>query len=101
MKTKPIPSIVMLSAGLIRCIVGVIYPVELKSFLISLLLILVLFYFIGAIVKIVIDKNVIIEDEPEEAEADNEESDEELENIDDEGDSVSEVSNDSFDDDDF
>lgn len=57
MKTKAIPTIVMLIAGGIRCVYGILYREQITTFLLSLALIMLLFYTIGAIVKYVIDKN--------------------------------------------
>ena len=51
MKTKPIPAIVMLVAGLVVCIAGM------AGFVKMLLVVLIVFYIIGGIVKLLIDKN--------------------------------------------
>ena len=77
MKTRAIPSICMLAAGIIRCIAGVIYREEIKAFLWSLILVMLIFYIIGVIVKVILDKNF------KEMEEDKEEAAEEteLENI--------------------
>ncbi len=57
MKTKPIPAIVMLVAGFVTCIMSIRYHLELKVFTKTLLLVLVVFYLLGIVVKIILDKN--------------------------------------------
>jgi len=63
MKTKYIPPIIMLAAGLIRAIAGVFYRQDIKDFLWSILIVMVIFYIIGSIVKVVLDKSIIIAEE--------------------------------------
>ena len=43
MKTKPIPAIVMLSAGFVTCIIAIYTHMELMAFTKSLLLVLIVF----------------------------------------------------------
>lgn len=57
MKTKPIPAIVMLVAGLVACIAGMAAHMETGRFVKMLLVVLIVFYIIGGIVKLLIDKN--------------------------------------------
>ncbi len=78
MKTRAIPSICMLLAGIIRSIAGIIYGDELKSFMWSLIVVMICFYILGFIVKIVLDRNFkeMLEDAEEQTD------DKELENID-------------------
>jgi hypothetical protein len=57
MKTKPIPAIIMLTAGLVTCIVGIIRPVGFFEFIRTLLIVLIIFYIAGCIVKVVLDRN--------------------------------------------
>ncbi len=68
MKTRAVPSICMLSAGLIRCIAGAVYREELKSFLWSLILVMIVFYLMGIVIKMVLDRNIkdMLEDAPTE-----------------------------------
>ncbi len=77
--TKPVPSICMLLAGIVRCIFGIIYRDELKSFLWTLVLVMICFYIIGFLVKGILDRNFkeMIEDAPVETP----EEERELENI--------------------
>lgn len=49
MKTKPIPAIVMLTAGFITCIVAIFQKMELLAFTKTLLLVLIIFYLLGAL----------------------------------------------------
>lgn len=70
MKTKYIPAIIMLAAGLIRAIAGVFYRQDIKDFLWSILIVMVIFYIIGSVVKVVLDKSMVIAEEEESAEDD-------------------------------
>ena len=70
MKTKYIPAIIMLAAGLIRAIAGVFYRQDIKDFLWSILIVMVIFYIIGSVVKVVLDKQVVVEEEEKEPEKD-------------------------------
>ena len=81
MKTKPIPAIVMLVAGLVVCIAGMAGHMETGRFVKMLLVVLIVFYIIGGIVKLLIDKNFKdmeeeTTDEAEEKEEPEQESDE-------------------------
>lgn len=55
MKTKPIPGIVMMTAGLITCFLCIRNQVPTIDFLRRLLLVLILFYILGIILKGVLD----------------------------------------------
>lgn len=85
MKTKPIPAIIMLVAGFVACIAGMNAHMEVADFLKMLLIVLIVFYVLGCIVKQIVDKNFmeIEEDETtdgEETEGEDEsEADEETE----------------------
>ena len=57
MKTKSIPAIIMLTAGCIACIVGITGYMETEQFMKMLFVVLIVFYFFGCIVKIILDKN--------------------------------------------
>ena len=57
MKTKTIPEIVMLVAGHVICIARIAGNMENSRFLKMLLVVLIVFYIIGGIVKLLIDKN--------------------------------------------
>jgi hypothetical protein len=56
-KTKSLPAIIMLAAGLIDCIFSIYYHLSLWEFTRQLLLVLIIFYLIGCVVAIVIDIN--------------------------------------------
>jgi flagellar biosynthesis/type III secretory pathway M-ring protein FliF/YscJ len=56
MKTKTIPAIIMLAAGLIACVSGIMSHMDIADFMKMLLAVLVAFYIIGCIVKLVFDK---------------------------------------------
>lgn len=51
MKIKFVPIIMMLSAGLIDCILGIYYHLGMYEFLIQLLIVLVTFYFMGDVIR--------------------------------------------------
>lgn len=57
MKTKQIPAIIMLVAGFIACMAGMNAHMEVADFLKMLLIVLVVFYVLGCIVKQIVDKN--------------------------------------------
>ncbi len=79
MKTKTLPVILMLVAGAIACILGFVYHYETTDFFSMVLIVLVVFYMLGCIVKGIIDKN--FSDFGKEAENESEESEEMKENI--------------------
>lgn len=97
MKTNSVPAVIMLTAGLIDCIVSIYQRLSLFDFTKQLLIVLVIFYLLGCVVKLLLDINfpqmdneAEIEEEDaediESAEGEPEEegiqtSDEELENI--------------------
>ena len=87
MKTKDIPALVMLLAGGVYCLIGIRYQIPLMDFLVQLLIILLVFWIIGGIVRMVLDRFMgeieeqASEEESEEAEekdaeGENEESEE-------------------------
>ena len=57
MKTKYIPALVMLLAGLVNCLYTMLSGMSLLDFTKSLLIVLIIFNIIGVVVKIVIDMN--------------------------------------------
>ncbi len=57
MKTKPIPAIIMLTAGIVACAAGIIGKMELLDFTKMLLIVLVVFYIFGCVAKLIIDRN--------------------------------------------
>lgn len=59
MKTKPIPAIIMLSAGLVACIAGILSRMEVVEFMKMLLLVLILFYVLGCVIQWIIGKYFI------------------------------------------
>lgn len=79
MKTKSIPAIIMLVAGALACILGFVYQYETTQFFTMVLTVLIVFYVLGCIVKIIIDKNFPVESDKNEENT--EESEETKENI--------------------
>ena len=91
MKTKDIPAIVMLSAGGVYCLLGILYQIPFLNFSIQLLSVLLIFWIIGGIIRMVFDRNFgeiegtseeeMEDEETEEKDADGEtqESDESME----------------------
>lgn len=57
MKTKSVPAIIMLLAGFIACIAGMSAHMEVADFMKMLLVVLIVFYLLGCVVKIIIEKN--------------------------------------------
>lgn len=57
MKTRTIPALIMLLAGAVTCVAGIMAKMEIVSFTKMLLIVLVVFYILGCIVKIVLDRN--------------------------------------------
>ena len=55
MKTKPIPVIITLSAALISCVMSLLQRVEFKVFVSRLLVVVVIFLFMGTIIKMILD----------------------------------------------
>lgn len=79
MNTKKIPAVVSLLAGLIALVVTYVRKAEILETLTTLLIVLLSFYVLGSIVKVVIDKIVkddIEEETDEESELENIETDE-------------------------
>ena len=56
MNTKPIPAIIMLTAGFVTCIVGIVQHFSFGKYIKTLFLVLIGFYLLGCIVKLVLDK---------------------------------------------
>ena len=56
MKTKDIPAMVMLLAGGVYCLIGIRYQIPLMDFSVQLLIVLLIFWIMGGIVRIVLDK---------------------------------------------
>ena len=61
MKTKTIPVMLMLVAGAIACVLGFVYHYETTQFFTMVFTVLIVFYMLGCIVKIIIDKNFPVE----------------------------------------
>lgn len=76
MKTNYVPAIVMLSAGCVYCLFGILYQIPLWNFTIQLLTVLIIFWIIGGIIRMVLDKYMgeIEEKSEEESEEESEEN---------------------------
>ena len=85
MKTKQVPAIIMLVAGFITCIISIVQHMEFGDFVKTLFIVLICFYILGGIVKIILDKNFAPEEKETQEEEDLLEDAEELENIDSDG----------------
>jgi len=86
MKTNYVPAIVMLLAGGVYCLFGIYYQIPLMDFCVQLLIVLIIFWIIGGIVRMVLDRFMgEIEDKnKEEAEEEAEEDEENSNDSDDE-----------------
>ena len=58
MKTNGVPAMVMLLAGFVDCLIAIRTHMALGSFTRQLFLVLVIFYIIGCVVKIILDRNI-------------------------------------------
>ena len=56
MKTNYVPAIVMLLAGAVYCLCGIMSRTPLLDFSVQLLIVLLVFYILGGIIRIVLDK---------------------------------------------
>lgn len=65
MKTKQIPAVIMLIAGLVTSIAAILSRMETVQFLKILIVVLIVFYVLGCIVKVILDRN--FKEEVEEA----------------------------------
>ena len=59
MKTNGVPAIIMLAAGFIDCVIAILTHMSLWNFTRQLLLVLVLFYVIGCVVKMMTETSRI------------------------------------------
>lgn len=57
MKTNNIPALVTLSAGAVYCIIGLTSQIDSFTFCRELLIVLIVFFVIGSVLKIILDKN--------------------------------------------
>lgn len=86
MKTNYVPAIVMLLAGGVYCLFGIYYQIPLMDFCVQLFIVLIIFWVIGGIIRIVLDRFMgEIEDKSKEkTEDDSEQAEDASENTDDE-----------------
>ena len=78
MKTNYVSAIVMLLAGGVYCLLGICYQIPLMDFLVQLLIVLLIFWIIGGIIRMVLDKFMgEIETKDESEETDSEEKEDE------------------------
>ena len=75
MNTKQVPVIITLVAGFVTCILGFTMHMSSARFVRTLVIVLVSFYLLGCIAKLVLDKNFKEEPEEEATEEAGEESD--------------------------
>ena len=64
MNTKPIPAIIMLTAGFVTCVVGIVQHFSFGTYVKTLFLVLIGFYLLGCVVKLVLDKGFRVMDDP-------------------------------------
>ena len=79
MNTKSLPAFIMLLGGALACILGILNRYETIHFVTMLLIVLIIFYIMGCVIKIVIDKN--FQGMDEQVQDEQEESEEAKENI--------------------
>ena len=56
MKTRDVPAIIMLLAGGLYCLFALRYKIPVMEFLLHLLIILLIFWIFGGIIKMVLDR---------------------------------------------
>lgn len=81
MKTNYVPAFTTLSAGLITCILNFKNHLSMFEFSKRLLIVLLIFYFIGSVIKLILDKTMKAFADPEENEEGQNEKNVPLENI--------------------
>lgn len=64
MNTKPVPAIIMLTAGFVTCVIGILQHFSIGMFIKTVLLVLIGFYLLGCIAKLVLDKGFRIMQDP-------------------------------------
>ena len=79
MKTKDIPAIVMLLAGGLYCLLGIYYQIPLLDFTVQLLLVLLIFWIFGGILRMILDRFIGEVKKPEEEQAEEAEKEAEAE----------------------
>ena len=57
MKTNNVPALVMLSAGLVDCVIAIKMEQPLWPFTRQLLLVLIIFYILGSIIRVILDRS--------------------------------------------
>ena len=57
MNTKSVPALVTLLAGFIACVAGIRAHMEVADFMIMLLIVLIVFYLLGCVVRMILDMN--------------------------------------------
>lgn len=82
MKTNYIPALVMLAAGVIDSVFAILHHMELLDFLKQLLAVLLIFLFIGNVLKLILDIGIKKMADKEETEEKQEAEEKPLENID-------------------
>lgn len=85
MKTRGIPAVIMLLAGFVTCIIGIAQQMDTAQFMKTLFVVLIVFYILGCVIKIILDKNFKDMDEPEEEQTEPEEETAETEKTDSDG----------------
>ena len=68
MKTNGVPAVIMLTAGLIDCVLSISRHLDLWTFTKRLFLVLLVFYVIGCVVKIILDHSFKVMDDKNENE---------------------------------
>ena len=83
MKTDSVPALVMLIAGAVYCLMRIRYAVPLMQFLTQLLIVLIIFWIMGGVLKIVFNETMNMADKTVEEDVENleEYAEETIENI--------------------
>lgn len=68
MKTYYIPALITLSAGAVYCLMAILNHLTLREMLLELLIVLIIFYVVGSLIRIVLDRSFPVMTDTEEAE---------------------------------
>lgn len=83
MKRRLIPAFVMLLAGTVTCVIGLVYRYSVLRLLTTLLIVLLSFYVIGSLFKWLLDLLIPLNKDEEEEEGEEESEEEQQEEMDD------------------
>ncbi len=78
MNTKPIPAVLSLLAGCLVCIISFVQHVDMVVFAQRFIIAAIVFFILGTVAKIVLDRNFKEEEPPSEDDEDEDEEDDDM-----------------------